>query len=137
LRAALGAVGTDVASLADRRSDAAYDFARKLYSEADTRAREANSKSQDANRRVGEAADRVASKRRELSTLASDLSRARDDLRIATELVGQARQEARVACVEMTELDLQVRIARNMLRGPAYLFPARALANDDRPTSRK
>jgi chromosome segregation ATPase len=101
------------------------------------KAREASAKHQDACRKVREAADRVASKRLELSTLASDLSRARTDLRNASLLETQARQEAQAACVEMTALDAQVRIARNKLNGPGYSFPPHSLARDDKASSKK
>jgi hypothetical protein len=137
LRAALGPVGAEVADLADRRPDAVYESARKLYSEAESKAREAGAKHQDANRKVREAADRVASKRLELSTLASDVSRARVDLKIASELEAQAKQEARAACIEMTELDTQVQIARNKIHGAAYPYPTRSLARDDKASSKK
>jgi len=137
LRAALGPVGAEVVNLADRRPDPAFDSARKLYSEADQKAREATAKLQAAHLRVREAVDRVASKRRELSTLANDLSRARIDLGVASGLEAQARQEAQAACVEMTALDTQVRIARNKLHGPGYPFPSHSLARDDRTSSKK
>jgi hypothetical protein len=137
LRATFGPVGTGLTDLAAGRPDTAYESACKRYNEADLKAREASAKHQDACRKVREAADRVASKRLELSTLASDLSRARSDLRNASLLETQARQEAQAACVEMTELDAQVRIARNKLNGPGYSFPPHSLARDDKASSKK
>jgi hypothetical protein len=137
LRAPHRPVAAEITDLADGRSDAAYDSARKLYSEADSRARDASVKAEDARRKRRQAADRVANKRLELSTLASDLSRARIDLHFASELEAQARQEARAACIEMTELDTQVRIARNKLDRPGYPFPPRSLARHDKASSKK
>jgi chromosome segregation ATPase len=137
LRATLGPVRTGLADLAACRPDTAYESARKLYNEADLKAREASAKHQDADRKVREAADRVSGKRLELSTLTSDLARARTDLRNATLLEARARQEAQAACIEMTELDAQVRVARYKLNAQVNAYPPRAVARDNRSSSKK
>jgi len=116
LRAALGPVGTGVEEIAARLPDAAFDSARKLYHEADSKGNEASGRAMEADKRVLEASDRVAVKRRELASLASDLTRAETDLRTASELEAQAKKEAQAACVEMMELDAIVRLARDKVR---------------------
>jgi hypothetical protein len=117
LRRALGPVGTDVEDLADHLPDATFDAARKLYHEADKNAHEAGKLAYEAEQRAHDAIDRIATKGLELAILAGELVRAQTDLRIATEREALARQEAQAACVQMLQLDTQVRLARNRVRG--------------------
>ena len=117
LRAALGPVGTDVEDLADLLPDSTFDAARKLYHKMDLQAHEANTRAYQAEQRTQEAVDRVATKGQELATLAGELSAAQSDLRRATEREALARQEAQDACVQMLQLDAQVRLARNKANG--------------------
>jgi hypothetical protein len=117
LTAAYGAVGTDVEDLADHLPDATFDNVRKLYHEADVRAHEAGKHAYEAEQKVHEATDRIAAKRNEVAILASEVVRAQADLQIAADREALARQEAQTACIQMLQLEGQVRMARNRARG--------------------
>ncbi len=119
LKAALGPAGTEIEDLADRLPDAAFDASRKQYHEADARAHEAGKQAYESEQKAHEAADLVATKGQELATLAGELARARADLRAATDREAVARQAAQTACVQMLQLDSQVRLARNNASRPA------------------
>ena len=127
LRRTLGTVGTDVEDLADHLPDAAFDAARKRYHEADKFAHEAGKQAYEAEQRAHEAADRIGTKGQELTALQGELTRAQTDLRTATEREGLARQEAQAACVQMLQLDADVRIARNRARGLDRSNPTKPL----------
>ena len=137
IRAALGPIGTDVEDLADLLPDSAFDAARKLYHKMDLQAHEANTRAYQAEQRSQEAADRVATKGQELAILAGELSSAQSDLRRATAREDLARQEAQAACVQMLELDAQLRIARNNANGLQPLSPAKPLIYGSRDASKK
>jgi hypothetical protein len=137
LRSALGPVGTDVEDLADLVPDLTFDAVRKLYHKMDLQAHDANMQAHRAEQRAQEAADRVATKGQELATLAGELARAQIDLRTASEREALARQEAQAACVQMLELDAQVRFARNKANGWDAPSPAKPFLYGSREASKK
>jgi hypothetical protein len=103
----------------------------------DLLAHDANMQAHRAEQRAQEAADRAATKGQELATLAGELARAHTDLRTASERETLARQEAQAACVQMLELDAQVRFARNKANGWDAPSPAKPFLYGSREASKK
>ena len=76
-------------------------------------------------------------KGQELAALAGELARAQTDLRTATEREALARQEAQVACVQMLQLDNQLRLARNKANGMQPPAPAKPILYGSRDASKR
>ena len=103
----------------------------------DLQAHEASTRAYEAEQRAHEAADRVATKGQELAALAGELAQAQTDLRTATEREALARQEAQAACVQMLELDAQVRLARNKANRLEPPSPAKPLIYGSRDINKR